>query len=191
MTRAPRAQAICLEQVSSPPALGQPAAQCVALPGDEPGLGLDAAGEICWQRAEADLACELFVAADGRLALMRREGAPAVRLEREGRGLELEPGKPTFVLTGDLITVGSRQLRVFLHGEAPRITPPTPVEVRDAPPVVAPRGPGEAVGIEVRERPPKVSLTGGGGTGGRIGLWIVMGLMLAAAGATIYMLLLR
>jgi len=137
----PEAQAICLEQVSPPADPGQQTMQCVALPGDEPGLGLDAEGAICWQREVAELACELFVAADGRLALLRREGAPEVRLERQGRALDLEVDKPTFVLAGDLISVGERQLLVHLHGQAPQIAPPAPVELRIAPPAAPPLGP--------------------------------------------------
>lgn len=159
-----KALAICVETVG---AESEPSRfmQCVAVPAGKPGLGLDPGGNVCW-RSEA-AACALEVSDDGRLALLRREGAPTVRLLRTGRTLDVAAGDPTVILDQDEIDFGGKRLRIHVHGTAPSIVPPAPLSgdaatsanvarpmpVRVEPPA-PPTAPDEPPGPEKRPDPP-------------------------------------
>lgn len=91
--------------------------RCVAVTGHAPGLGLDNQGQIVW-REEQELACELLVTADQRLALWRREGATEIVVTRARRALKVPYGKPVILLHGDELTIASRRMRIHLHGAA-------------------------------------------------------------------------
>jgi hypothetical protein len=137
--------------------------RCVALPGRQPGLRVLSDGSLGWQFAGA-IACELCVSADERLILFRPEGAPSVLLDRAGRVLDVPFERPVVLLSQDVIEVGSRRMRVHIHGLATKVAPPSrlpsrrhvaahtaaivalgaavlacdkPVEVRETPPLVA------------------------------------------------------
>ncbi len=180
--------AICIEDLDAESCSGQ-YVQCVALPGRQPGLRLDAEGRVTWLNAGMApevLACELWVSADGRLVLYRPEGAAAVTVRREGRSLDAPCGKPVILLDKDRVDVGSRHLRIHIHGTAPAIAAPAPlkaqprplerlakgaaaaaavigaatacIEVRTTPPEVAPWTETPTSTIEVRDFPPEVAM---------------------------------
>jgi hypothetical protein len=106
--------------------------RCVALPGRQPGLRLDETGQVLW-RSDDGVSCELWVSADERLVLYRPEGAPSVSLHRAGRSLNVPCGKPVFVIDKDEVDVGSRHLRIHVHGQAPSIAAPSPLPPRARP----------------------------------------------------------
>lgn len=110
----PRSMALCLEQleVTSP---HEQYLQCVALPGNRPGLTLDAAGVVRWCE-EGSAACEIWVSADEALIALRPTDAPEVRLERAGRGLELPEGKPVELIDEDELIIGDVRHCVHVHG---------------------------------------------------------------------------
>jgi hypothetical protein len=121
---------LCLEDmvaVRSPDA--ERYLRCVALVGPQLGLGVDPQGNVTWRSADA-LAAELWVSADDRLILLRPAGAPAVRLSRASRELDVPEGKPVVVLPGDLVAVGPRRLRVHIHGVAASVCAPAPLSER-------------------------------------------------------------
>jgi len=158
-----RPLAICLEDTAAGRLV-----QCVALAADEPGLSLDAEGEIRWQ---ASGGCQLHAGEDGRLRVTRADGQTGARLERGGRTMELTVGEPTPVVSGDELVVGPRRLRVHLHGEAPAVSPPTHLD-RLAAPADAP------VEVAVRDRPPKAPcgiVPGTGAVGNLALLLLVLG----------------
>jgi hypothetical protein len=124
----PEPLAICIEDLD-PRTPGDRYLRCVAVPGRRPGLRVDRAGRVLWKSDEA-VACELWVSADDRLILYRPEGAAAVVCRREGRSLEVPAAKPVVLLDQDRIDVGSRHLRVHVHGRAPAIAPPSLLPVR-------------------------------------------------------------
>ena len=70
----PPAHAICLEDLQAR-SESERYLRCVALPGRQPGLGIRADGTVLW-KADAALACELWVSADERLIAYRPMGAP-------------------------------------------------------------------------------------------------------------------
>jgi len=118
---------LCLEDMAVGPSPdAERYLRCVALAGPQPGLGIDAKGNVTWRSAHA-LAAEIWVSADDRLILLRPAGAPAVRLSRASRTLDLPEGKPVVMLAGDLIAVGPRELQVHVHGVATSIYAPTPL----------------------------------------------------------------
>lgn len=117
-------QAVCIEDLDASDEARF--VSCVALPGGEPGLGLDGAGQARWRR-RFDLACELLISGDDRLVLLRDEEAPAVEVSRAGRSLQAPAGKPVVLLDGDRLNVGGRRLRVHLHGEVEHVYEPTPL----------------------------------------------------------------
>jgi hypothetical protein len=154
--------AICVEDVGSQSSTRY--MRCVALPGRQPGLRLDEAGQVVWQSDEG-VACELCVSADGRLVLYRPEGAIPISVHRAGRSLDVPCSKPVFIIDKDEVGVGERLLRIHVHGEAPLITAPSPLPSKTRPfrrlaqaaTAVAIAGTVSAVGckeIEIRDNPP-------------------------------------
>ena len=161
--------ALCLEDLDAEPRY----LRCVALAGRLPGLVLDELGEVRWQE-DGPAACELWVSADEQLILFRpEESRVAVQLFRGGRSLLVPRGKPVVVLDQDRIELSGRRLQLHIHGEAPAVHAPAPLQpepqerrgaslVRAAATVLAI---GAAVGggackdkpIEVRSNPPAVS----------------------------------
>lgn len=145
-TSTPTPLAICIEDLDAPDEHAY--LQCVALVGRQPGLRLDAAGEVSWIEASvgpASLAAELWVSLDQQLILYRPATAAPVRVRRSGRSLDAPFEKPVVLLDGDELDVGQRSLRVHVHGEtihshAPQIFVPEP----------APAPPQEHVGTAVR-----------------------------------------
>lgn len=171
----PEPLAICLEDLDLDPEDDR-YLRCVALPGGEPGLCLDAAGGARWQPDGPIYA--IWVSADQRLMISREQDGPGeLTVQRAGRSCRLPPGKPVVLLDGDLLLVGARRLRVHNHGEAEVIHPPEPLRGRSlrqmlqgvaaaaalgatvgfAGPVLGEpaRTGGEVQPIEVRARPPK------------------------------------
>ncbi|MBW2535729.1 MAG: hypothetical protein JRI55_29825, partial [Deltaproteobacteria bacterium] len=111
---------LCIEDRTASPSRYT---RCVALVGRQPGLRLDAAGDVCWQREDVT-ALELWVSLDDRLMAYRRIGAPPVRLQRGGRTFDLPPERPAVLLSGDDLTLGERQLRLHFHGWAESVHAP-------------------------------------------------------------------
>ncbi len=116
----PQPLALCLEDLDA--ATEERYLQCVAAVGRGPGLGLAVDGSVLWQQLA--LACELWATQDDRLALLRREGAPAVQVSRQGRTLEAPPEKPVILRQGDELALGGRRLRLHLHGAVQELSPP-------------------------------------------------------------------
>jgi len=121
-------QAICIEDIGGKAESIQ-FTRCVALPGRQPGLRLDASGSILWRNDQVagTGACELWVSQDNRLILYRPEGAPPVIVHRAGRSLNVPYNKPVILVNLDQITLNNRQLRIHLHGETTNITAPAPL----------------------------------------------------------------
>ena len=149
--------------------------RCVALPGGEPGLGLDRVGGVRWM-PDGPTAYELWVAGDGRLALQRGPEAPPITVRRSGRSKVAPPGSPVILLDQDLLEVGGRRLRVHVHGVTDEVHEPRPLSGRSlsrmARAAAAAVALGAAVGagglaqgspgiapeeIQVRSRPPKMA----------------------------------
>lgn len=119
--------AICIEEISEK-TKGARFTRCVALPGRQPGLKLDASGNIMWltDQAEGTGAAEIWVSKDNRLILYRPEGAPPVTVHRAGRSLSIPYSKPVVLVNLDQINLNNRQLRIHLHGETTNVTAPAP-----------------------------------------------------------------
>lgn len=100
-----------------------PFIRCVALPGGEPGLALDRAGQIRWME-EKPAAYGLWTSADGRLALLRNPNATPMTVARGGRTLQVPPAQPVILRNGDVLHLGGRRYRVHVHGETDVIHPP-------------------------------------------------------------------
>lgn len=140
--------------------------RCVALVGRQPGLRIDAQGEVTWQRNKIE-PCEgeVWVSADDKLILYRPEGAAAVTVERAGRRLELPFEKPVVLVDKDLVTIGGKTLRVHIHGTAKAAVEPSPLPQRNlgkAAGVAAAVALSAALAgcgptIEVRDDPPEVA----------------------------------
>ncbi len=120
--------AICIEDLDAQSGVAK-YTRCVALPGRQPGLRLDEAGRVLWQRDDG-VSCELWVSADERLILYRPEGGTRVTLHRAGRSLDVPCGKPVVIIDQDQIDVGRRRLRVHVHGEAPSVAAPSALPSR-------------------------------------------------------------
>ena len=120
----PEPLAICLEDLDARTEDDR-YVQCVALPGNEPGLLLTDRGALLWREGEA--ACELWVSLDDRLVLWRRADAGTVTVRRGARSLDVPSGKPVILLDQDQVEVGGRRLRIHVHGPAPRVVPPVPL----------------------------------------------------------------
>ncbi len=119
----PQPIAICLEDLDAPHD-DERYLRCVACPGGEPGLGLDSAGIVRWM-PDGPTAYELWVSADGRLALQRGRDAGAILVRRGGRSLEAPAESPVILVDQDLLEVAGRRLRVHVHGEAEQVHEPT------------------------------------------------------------------
>jgi hypothetical protein len=159
---------ICLEEIEE--TNDERFIRCVALPGGQPGLALDRDGAVRWM-PEEPAPYGLWVSADGQLVLLRGSGAGPIVVARGGRSLEAPPEKPVILLDGDLLRVGGRELRVYLHGETVASRPPERLSAsalaRAARATAAAVALSAAVGIgaaavaapssapiEVRDRPP-------------------------------------
>jgi hypothetical protein len=123
----PKPLAICIEDMDSESETKY--MRCVALAGRQPGLRLDEAGRVLW-RSDESAACELWVSADERLILYRLEGALPITLHRAGRSLEVPCSKPVVVIDQDRLDMGTRQLRIHVHGEAPAVAAPQALPAR-------------------------------------------------------------
>jgi hypothetical protein len=108
--------AVCIEDLR-PSNADRRYLRCVALVGHDPGLGFDDQGRVCW-RSDANLACELLVTLDGRLALWRRPGSERVVVTRAQRSLEVPVEKPVILLHEDELSIGGRPLKIHVHGVA-------------------------------------------------------------------------
>ncbi len=167
-----RAMAICIEDLDDKPE-GTPFTSCTVLDGSRPGLTLGPGGELRWESDEAP-ALQLFVSLDERLVLIRPAGAGGVVMHRGSRSLEVPEGKPVVLLDQDCFDLAGRRFRIHVHGEAPAITPPTPVALEQegdqgstlgsvARAAATALALGAAVGasacktVEVREKPPVVA----------------------------------
>jgi multiple sugar transport system substrate-binding protein len=115
--------AICIEDLDAQSQSSR-YIRCVALPGRQPGLRLDEAGRVLWQ-SDDDVSCELWVSADERLILYRPQAGTPATLHRAGRSLDVPCSKPVVVIDQDEIDVGSRRLRVHVHGAAPAVAAPS------------------------------------------------------------------
>lgn len=161
---------LCLEDLLALP--GSPEyLQCVARQGSGPGLTVGLDGGVRWESAEA-AAFELWVSADEKLVLRRREGAPEVSVARRGRAVRAPEGKPVVLLDQDEIALGARRWRLHVHGFAPQAHAPRPLLRRALAPLAAAAALGAAAcsessaaaprkaapePIEVRMRPPDVA----------------------------------
>ncbi len=162
----PTPKAICIEDLK--PGRGRPRyLSCTAVAGREEGLGLGPDGDVLW-KGPVPPACELWVSMDECLILYRRDGAPPVTVTRAGRGLRVPPEKPVVLLAGDEIAIGARRLRVHIHGPAPAVRAPAPVQVEPVsrPPARSARAAAAAAAlgslaaagaVEVRDAPPKIA----------------------------------
>jgi hypothetical protein len=161
---------LCWERV------GEEHIRCVALAGDQPGLGVGAGGRITWREQPDDALARICVTGDDRLALLRGSRAPGMVLSRGGRRLDVPAGRPVVLRDQDLLTVdaegGACQLRLHVHGAATTVAAPAPVERRTSRWLVATAaalalgagafggtgdGGGDAAAdaqIEVRDQPP-------------------------------------
>jgi hypothetical protein len=110
---------------------------CVATPGYDVALGLDAGGDVVW-REDARLAFELWVSADHQLMVVRRAGRPEIVVSRAGRSLSLPFDKPVVLLDCDRVEIGGRAMRVHVHGPTETVVPPEPLEpARSTRPIAA------------------------------------------------------
>ena len=154
----PEPLAICIEDLDAP-AKGRRYIRCVALPGGTPGLAVTPEARILWKE-EGDQAFQLWISADDRLILLRPEGAPPVRVERAGRGVDAPVGKPVVLIDQDLVTVGSKHLRIHVHGVAEVVHAPSALRSRlaGAARLAAAAALGAAaIGckIDIRDHPPE------------------------------------
>ena len=120
----PEPIALCLEDLAPAPRSTR-YMTCVAVRGGQPGLGVDARGEISWHSHDG-LACELWVSADEQLILRRPSGAPPVRVHREGRSVDAPFEKPVVLLDQDVFETAGRRYRVHVHGLARIVSAPAP-----------------------------------------------------------------
>lgn len=98
--------------------------RCVAVPGRQSGLGLNDKGMVIWKNNQ-DIACELWVSADNQLVLYRPEGAESLIVRRGDRHLEAPFDKPIIILNQDQVDIGTKHLRVHVHGASTSIFPPS------------------------------------------------------------------
>jgi hypothetical protein len=164
--------ALCIEDLEGREA--ERYLRCVALPGIEAGLALDAQGAAVWKKRPRG-ALEIWVSADERLMLFRPLRGSAATLRRGGRALEVPVEKPVVLLDQDLIEAGGRKLRLHVHGIAESIHPPAPLRDKNlggvgrvaaaatfalgAAVAAVPDayGSAEPPAIEVRDHPPKIA----------------------------------
>lgn len=115
--------AICLEDLDAPHD-DERYLRCVAVPGGEPGLGLDDAGVVHWM-PDGPSSYELWVSADGRLALERGRDTGEITVRRGGRSVQAPEGKPVILLDQDRLDVAGRRLLVHVHGETDEVHEPS------------------------------------------------------------------
>ncbi len=161
----PKPIAICIEDLDAQREADR-YLRCVAVGGGEAGLSVDAGGAVLWRHAAG--AFDLVVSLDERLVLLRPEGGAPSTVTRGERSLEVPCGKPVMVLDQDRVDVGGRRLLLHVHGEAPEVHAPAPLEqeqdsgavanlARAAATALALSAAVGAAGcktVEVRERPP-------------------------------------
>lgn len=115
-TYTPSRLAICLEDLGSED-LSRRFLSCVAMVGSEPGLTLDEFGRVYWMAETSGWGeLELWVSGDGCLMLMRQRGGPKVRVTRGGRHLDAPEEKPVVLLSGDVLSLSKKELKVHVHG---------------------------------------------------------------------------
>jgi hypothetical protein len=119
--------ALCLERLDEP---GSPMVRCVALPGGQPGLCITISGPLEWLSVSHDAAVELWVTADGRLALRRGDGSPELLLRRAQRTLQVPPAKPVILLDGDELETSLWTYKLFVHGATDSVASPEPLPRR-------------------------------------------------------------
>ena len=125
----PRGIAICIEDLT---ATDPRFTQCVALPGNEPGLTLDADGKVHWRQAD-EARPQLWVSGDGRLILYREsERSLPVTVSRGGRHVEVPASRPTVLIDGDELKLGTTRLRVHHHGPTDQVSAPAQLVPEEA-----------------------------------------------------------
>lgn len=97
--------------------------RCVALEGRGSGLGITRDGRVLWKEP-GELAFELVVSQDGRLVLLRPEGAPPSSVHRAGRSVDAPPESPVVLVDGDDVHLGEHRLRLHQHGTTRRVFRP-------------------------------------------------------------------
>jgi len=117
---------VCLERRW--PETDEPFVRCVALPGRAPGLALGHDGSILWMASEG-VACSLGLSGDDQLILMRSAEAPATRVSRAGRSLDVKAGKLVVLLHGDEVELAGQRWRLHVHGPAREIAPPRALSI--------------------------------------------------------------
>jgi len=121
---------LCLESLDSAHDNG-PYVRCVALAGGGPGLGLTSEGAVVWLQNGA-AALLIWVSADNRLMVLRRDGLARVRLTRAERTLDIPENKPVVTLHRDVVEVEGHSFRVHVHGIAQAVNPPERLTLRRA-----------------------------------------------------------
>jgi hypothetical protein len=121
---------LCLESLDAADD-ERPYVRCVALAGGGPGLGLTSAGVVVWLQNQT-AALLIWVSADNRLMIQRRDGSVHVRLTRAERFLDVPENKPVVTLHDDVIEIDGRSFRVHVHGIAQTVSAPERLTVRRA-----------------------------------------------------------
>jgi hypothetical protein len=131
------------------------AVHAVAIPGGKLGLAIGPDGSVLWQTRDPGV-FRIWVGVDGRLILLRPPVAPAVKLVRGRRWLEVPAKKPVVLLDGDELDTGGARVRLRVVGVAGEVRPPwteepladfdevTPVDPPCFPRRMTPTVPGEA-----------------------------------------------
>ena len=121
--------ALCLQRLDR---TGSSWMRCVALPGGRPGLSIAPDATVEWLCESTHTRVQLWVTADGRLALSREADAPALVLRRARRTLEVPPAKPVIVLDGDRLETPGWNYRVSVHGPTDSVAAPASLHQRPA-----------------------------------------------------------
>lgn len=103
--------------------------RCVVVGQRGQGLGCDLQGTPVWQH-DAALACELIVSTDVRLLLIRHAEQTEVVVRRAGRSIRAPVGKRVILVDQDQVEVGTKRMRIHVHGEATQVHRPTPFRPR-------------------------------------------------------------
>jgi hypothetical protein len=99
------------------------AVHAVAIPGGRLGLAIGPDGSVLWQTRDPGV-FRIWVGVDGRLILLRPPVAPAVKLVRGRRWLEVPAKKPVVLLDGDELDTGGARVRLRVVGVAGEVKPP-------------------------------------------------------------------
>jgi hypothetical protein len=105
------------------------------------------------------VACEIWVSSDQRLIAWRPAGAPTVRLERAGRGLDLPEEKPVVMLDQDELRLKALVFRMHVHGVTDQVHEPRPLRLGQRAATVAA---ALAIGVSAVECGPSDSVEGDG-----------------------------